>query len=118
MNTVKINAAAAVNASVSKLFRTIVDKDLLEVFNDMLLIAGCGPGSVTEACRQPGCQRIFFFDDCNSARQKFVSYLPDRSFSIRLDNFTSKRLGMLSRVEYKYRFFDLGNGRIGYCCDL
>lgn len=113
MNTVKIQSTAAVQASASELFRKIAERDLLEVFNGIPLISSCGPSVVTEVWRESGNERIIFFDGSNYARQQFLSYLPERSFSIRVDNFTSKRLGFLSSIDYKFRFLDLGKGRSG-----
>jgi hypothetical protein len=47
-----------------------------------------------------------FFGDSSSAVQNMISFQPNKSFSVSLDNFTLKRLKAFESISYEYKVFE------------
>lgn len=111
MNTIVVQSSEVINVAASELFEEIAGKDSLRAFDNIPFVHGFTPVGPLESNQKAGSERIIFFADSNSARQTFLTFIPNWSFSVRIDNFTSMCLSPLSEVEYQFSFFDLGNNR-------
>lgn len=108
MKKVKIQVSRDATIGHVKLFDAISQRDLLEVFKKIPFLSGVPSTYSDEPYKSPGVKRLIFFKDDNSARQNFLSLDPNGSFSVRIDNFTSKRLYPVVSMEYRFVFFDHG----------
>lgn len=109
MNTIVIQSSQDIKIPVAELFKHIASRDLLTVFDNIPFVHGFLPIDQSQINHSLGIERIIFFEDCNSARHIFLTFINDWSFSVRIDNFTSIRLSPLSALEYQFTFFDNGN---------
>ena len=109
MNTIVIQSSQDIYIPVVELFKHIASRDLLTVFHNIPFVQRFAPIDQSQINRSLGSESIIFFEDCNSARHVFLTFINDWSFSVRIDNFTSMRLSPISAVEYQFTFFDNGD---------
>ncbi|MFH6991634.1 hypothetical protein [Flavobacterium sp. FlaQc-48] len=106
MNTIVIQSSEVISSPAAELFKHVLERDLLTAFDNIPFVADFAPIGSLDTERNPGSQRIIFFEDSNSARQIFLTFITDWSFSVRIDNFSSIWLTPLRWVEYQFVFFD------------
>lgn len=110
MNTIVIHSSIQTEAVLGEVFREILSKDLLMVFKDIPYVPRFEPFTSFERFPRPGSERMIFFEDFSSARQIFLTFIPEMSFSFSIDNFTMTRLYGLSKIECQFAFFKLNSG--------
>lgn len=106
MKIIIIQTSQVSNVPVKELFEFVAGQNLLTVFDAIPFLADSAPNDILARAENNGMQRSVFFEDSSFARETFLTFIADWSFSARIDNFSALRLSPLRSMEYQFVFFD------------
>ncbi|EJL62796.1 hypothetical protein [Flavobacterium sp. CF136] len=119
LNTQIIKSVIEVNVPLKEVFVSVFHYDLMKFFKRL----PCSPVFTYSAFKiesfRPGFEHTIYFLNGNGARRRLVSFLPEISFLVSIDNFKTGSYIGLCEIEYQY-YFSQSKSRQGItvvCCE-
>jgi hypothetical protein len=106
---VKINMI--INAPIDSSYNYILPVDLTHIFKRYKRFPAIVRTNETEFWNKAELTRTVFFEDGTTAQETMLSVIPSKSFSYKIEKFTSPLKNLAKKVEGEYVFTNLGNGQ-------
>lgn len=100
-----------INAPVDSAFNYILPVDLTHIFKRYKRFPAVIKTNETEFWNKAGLTRTVFFEDGTTAQETMLLVIPNKSFSYKIEKFTSPFKNLAKKVDGEYVFTNLGNGQ-------
>jgi len=104
MNIKTIKSDIEIERPVSEVFTHVFKMDLLIFFKNLPCIPLYTYNSITSEDVRPGFEHFIYFISGDTARRRLMTYLPETSFSVVIDQFSMMYYPGLREIEYQYCF--------------
>lgn len=107
----EVKITMIINAPIDSAFNYILPVDLTHIFKKYKRFPAIIKSNETEFWNKAGLTRTVFFEDGTTAQETMLSVIPSKSFSYKIEKFTSPLRNLAKKVDGEYVFTDLGNGQ-------
>jgi hypothetical protein len=110
-NVPQVKIMMTINSPTDTAFSYIVPVKLAHIFKKYKRFPAITKTNETELWYKAGLTRTVYFEDGTTAQESLISVEPSKSFSYKIENFTSSLNKLAKQIEGEWVFTDLGNGQ-------
>jgi hypothetical protein len=110
-NTPQVKIIMTIKSPTDTAFAYIVPVKLAHIFKRYKRFPAITKTNETELWYRAGLTRTVYFEDGTTAQESLTSVNPSKSFSYKIENFTSSLRKLATQIEGEWIFTDLGNGQ-------
>lgn len=107
----QVKITMSINSITDTAFGYVVPVKLAHIFKRYKRFPAITKTNESELWNKSGLTRTVYFEDGTTAQESLISVEPSKSFSYKIENFTSSLRKLVKRVEGEWLFTDLGNGQ-------
>lgn len=110
-NIPQVKIVITIASPTDTAFNYIVPVKLAHIFKRYKRFPAITKTNETELWNKSGLTRTVFFEDGTTAQESLISVLQSKSFSYKIENFTSSLRKLAKQIEGEWIFTDLENGQ-------
>ncbi len=114
--TKEIYSFITISAPLEEVFSNFFSLNPTVVLQDLWFVPRTDKNILENSCAQPGSELSIYFEDGSMALYQLFSLDPKVSFSVHVDDFTSKRFKGLYAMRCHFSFLQLESGKIMVGC--
>jgi hypothetical protein len=107
----EVKISMIINASIDSAFNYILPVDLTHIFKRYKRFPAIIKTNETEFWNKPGLNRTVFFEDGTTAQESMLSVVPLKSFSYRIEKFTSPLKRLAKQIDGEFLFTKIDNAQ-------
>jgi hypothetical protein len=107
----QVKIVMTISSPIDTSFGYIIPVKLSRIFKKYKRFPAITKTNQTELWNKAGLTRTVYFEDETTANESLITVEPNKSFSYKIENFTSSLRKLAKRIEGEWLFRDLGNGQ-------